>query len=114
MICVKLFCKGYYTNRTVDSAPPNKASDLNTAAAWLISGNTNQVPNNLKSIIEECRTAITENEIDQIELLYVHNLPESVTVSKELVTATEHLSKSLPKLSERYLLQIQILVHFVF
>jgi hypothetical protein len=91
-----VFAQGYYTNRTVDSAPANKASDLNTAAAWLISGNTNQVPCNLKSIIEECRTAITENEIDQIELLYVHNLPESVTVSKELVTAADHLSKSLP------------------
>jgi hypothetical protein len=91
-----VFAQGYFTNKTVDSAPANKASDLNTASAWLISGNTAQVPNNLKAIIEECRIAIAENEIDQIELLYVHNLPESVNVSKELDTAAKHLSASLP------------------
>lgn len=91
-----VFAQGYYTQKTVDSAPANKASDLNTAAAWLISGDTTQVPANLKSIIEECRLAISENEVDQIELLYVHNLPESVNVSKELDTVAKHLYVSLP------------------
>ncbi|GAB5523160.1 MAG: hypothetical protein Roseis2KO_10320 [Roseivirga sp.] len=91
-----VFAQGYYTKKTVDGAPANKASDLNTAAAWLISGDTSQVPENLRSVIEECRIAIKENEIDQIELLYVHNLPETVNVSKELDTVAKHLSKSLP------------------
>jgi hypothetical protein len=95
-----VFAQGYYTNKSVDSAPANKASDLNTASAWLISGETKQVPINLKSIIEECRLAIAENEIDQIELLYVHNLPESVNVSKELDTAAKHLAATLPTESE--------------
>jgi hypothetical protein len=92
-----VFSQGYYTNKTVESAPANKASDLNTASAWLISGELSQVPINLKAIIEECRNAINENEIDQIELLYVHNLPESVNVSKELDTAAKHLSAVLSK-----------------
>jgi hypothetical protein len=91
-----VFAQGYYTHKTVESAPANKASDLNTASAWLISGNTKQVPENLRAVIEDCRIAIKENEIDQIELLYVHNLPESVNVSKELVTAAKHLTSSLP------------------
>jgi|SRR5690554_603278 len=95
-----VFAQGYYTSKSVDSAPANKASDLNTAGAWLISGNTKQIPENLKSIIEDCRLAIQENEIDQIELLYVHNLPESVNVSKELVTAAKHLELALPQDSE--------------
>jgi hypothetical protein len=95
-----VFAQGYYTNKSVDSAPANKASDLNTASAWLISGDTKQVPDNLKSIIEECRLAIAEIEIDQIELLYVHNLPESVNVSKELDTAAKHLAATLPTDSE--------------
>lgn len=95
-----VFAQGYYTNKTVDSAPANKASDLNTASAWLISGDTKQVPDNLKYIIEECRLAILEKEIDQIELLYVHNLPESVNVSKELDTAAKHLAATLPSDSE--------------
>ncbi|MDD3788333.1 MAG: AIPR family protein [Petrimonas sp.] len=92
-----VFAQGYYSNKKVESAPANKASDLNTASAWLISGDTSQVPNTLKTIIDECRLAIAENEIDQIELLYVHNLPESVNVSKELDTVAKHLSASLPK-----------------
>ncbi len=91
-----VFAQGYYTSKNVDSAPANKASDLNTASAWLISGDTSQVPDNLKAIIEDCREAIAENEIDQIELLYVHNLPESVNVSRELDTAAKHLNSSLP------------------
>ncbi|MCE5214666.1 MAG: AIPR family protein [Methanobacterium sp.] len=90
-----VFAQGYYSNKSVESAPANKASDLNTAAAWLISGNTENVPNNLKDIIIECREAIKTGEIDQIDLLYVHNLPESVNVSKELITAADHLTRSL-------------------
>lgn len=95
-----VFAQGYYSKRSVDSAPANKASDLNTASAWLISGDVNSVPDNLRAIIIECREAISAGEVDQIDLLYVHNLPESVTVSKELITAAQHLSNSLPKGSD--------------
>jgi hypothetical protein len=33
-----VFAQGYYSSKQNDSAPANKASDLNTASAWLISG----------------------------------------------------------------------------
>lgn len=91
-----VFAQGYYTERQVDAAPANKASDLNTACAWLISGDTDNVPENLKNIIEDCRQAIKENDVDQIDLLYVHNLPESIAVRKELTTTADHLLRSLP------------------
>ena len=90
-----VFAQGYFSSKDKDQAPANKASDLNTAAAWLFSGDLSVVPENLRVIIQEARDAIDVGEIDQIDLLYIHNLPESVNVSRELQTAAEHLKAAL-------------------
>jgi len=90
-----VFAQGYYATSRKESAPANKASDLNTAAAWLISGTLDDVPEQLREILQEARQAIEDTEIDSVELLYVHNLPESVNVAKELQTAQEHLQKAI-------------------
>lgn len=90
-----VFSQGYYSSRKNDKAKANKASDLNTAAAWLIYGNLDTVPTMLRDIILDCREAIDKEEIEQIDLLYVHNLPESVNVARELKTAAEYLRSSL-------------------
>lgn len=90
-----VFAQGYFTDRRRDSAPANKASDLNTAVAWLLSGEVSVIPTNLRSIFEACREALVGEEIDTIEMLYVHNLPESVNVTRELQTVEEHLRKTL-------------------
>ncbi len=90
-----IFAQGYYSDRKVDSAPANKASDLNTAAAWLISGDPSNIQTPLREIILSCREAISQCDIEQIDLLYVHNLSESVPVLKELKTVADHLSNSL-------------------
>jgi hypothetical protein len=90
-----VFAQGYLSNSGKDSAPVNKASDLNTAAAWLLSGHLEDVPDTLKAIIAESRAAIDNGDVEVIELLYVHNLPESVNVTRELQTAAQHLQKSL-------------------
>lgn len=92
-----VFAQGYYSSKKNDSAPANKASDLNTAAAWLFSGDLEQIPSPLKEIIKDCREALKNDEIDQIDLLYVHNLPESVGVSRELTTVATHIKAMLPK-----------------
>lgn len=76
-------------------APANKASDLNTAAVWLVSGDLAKVPADLADTIRECRAAIEQGDIDQAELLYVHNLTESKNVRDELETARKHLEKGL-------------------
>lgn len=92
-----VFAQGYYTDKKVDSAPANKASDLNTACAWLISGDIEKIPKLLRETIEECREAFNRGDIEQIDLLYIHNLPESVNVASELKTVQEHLANTLPK-----------------
>ncbi len=88
-----VFAQGFYATKQRDTAPSNKAADLNTAIAWLLSGDITIVPETIRLIISDCREAIEKEEIDSIELLYVHNLPESVNVSRELQTAEEHLKK---------------------
>ena len=83
------------STKNSDSAPANKASDLNTACAWLLAGDVSLVPAKLREIILACRSAIEQGEVDFIDLLYVHNLPESVNVSRELQTAEEYLRTNI-------------------
>lgn len=88
-----VLAQGYYAHSgSKDEAPANKASDLNTAAAWLISGNLADIPSNLRDIVKNCREAIENDDIATIEILYVHNLPESTNCKKELATVEAHLS----------------------
>jgi hypothetical protein len=91
-----VFAQGYYAQNTAkNSAPANKACDLNTAAAWLLSGDIELIPEPLGPIIAECRAALADGDVESIELLYVHNLPESVNVNRELQTAASHMRKAL-------------------
>lgn len=90
-----VFAQGYMARKKNDSAPANKASDLNTACAWLISGNLSSVPPKLREIVEDCRSAIGAGDIDFIDLLYVHNLPNSINVARELQTVEDHLRATL-------------------
>jgi hypothetical protein len=90
-----IFAQGYFAERNRDSAPANKASDLNTACAWLLSGDLGQIPERLRDIVAECRVAIEEGEIEGIELLYVHNLPESINIARELQTVADHMKTAL-------------------
>jgi hypothetical protein len=92
-----VFAQGFYSEKNGGGAPANKASDLNTAAAWLISGDLEKVPKELADVIRSCRVALEAGDIDSIELLYVHNLTESKNVRDELETAKNHLTKGLDK-----------------
>lgn len=90
-----VFAQGYMAKKPKDEAPSNKASDLNTACAWLLSGDIASVPEKLRGIITGFRNAIDSGEIESVDLLYVHNLPESVNVSRELQTVESHLRATL-------------------
>src|SRR5262249_49450508 len=90
-----IFAQGFFATKLRDAAPAGKASDLNTAAAWLLSGDLDVVPETIRLIIAECREALAADELETIELLYLHNLPKSVNVTRELQTAEEHLRKAL-------------------
>ena len=87
--------QGYYSGKLRDNAPANKASDLNTAAAWLTTGNIAKLPVRLQEVVKEARKHIVEGETKSLELVYVHNCSESVPVEQELKTAKEYFQKAI-------------------
>ena len=76
----------YVSARKRNSAPSNKAADLNTAISWLLSRDLDALPQGLQGRADELRTAITAREIKQIYIWYVHNAPGSANVKTELRT----------------------------
>ncbi|MFA1544455.1 hypothetical protein [Actinomadura monticuli] len=82
-----IVAQGYYSRKERSEAPANKASDLNTAAAWLLGTDSTVVPERLKPAQSELHEAICAEEIRRIEIWFVHNLPESKNVKEELEVA---------------------------
>lgn len=91
--------QGYHTaqKNVKVIAPANKASDLNTALAWITSGKGDSPNEKLRSKITEIRQLISDGEIEAIELLYVHNCAESQQIKDELETCKCYLQSSLSK-----------------
>jgi hypothetical protein len=69
---------------TKKEAPANKASDLNTAVAWLLGKDRAGLPEALAAAAAELDTALEDKSIGEIQIWYCHNLPESVNVAREL------------------------------
>lgn len=69
------------------SAKANKASALNTAVTWLLSGDIDQLPETLRSAALEVRDAIANDQIEEFHIWYSHNAPESQNVRNELTQA---------------------------
>jgi hypothetical protein len=91
---VAVLAQCYFSSKDKRSAPANKASDLNTAVAWLLQRPVKELPERLRPSAEELRTAISEGHVQRFEIWYVHNLPESTNVADELTTV-ETTAKSL-------------------
>lgn len=83
---VAVVAQCYFSTKDKRSAPANKASDLNTAVAWLLQREIKELPERLRSAASELRSAIAEGDIRRFEAWYVHNLPESTNVQDELST----------------------------
>jgi len=83
---VAIVAQCYFSSKERRSAPSNKASDLNTAIAWLLQRPIRDLPDRLKSAATELRSAIREGVVSRFEVWYVHNLPESKNVRDELDT----------------------------
>lgn len=75
-------------HQSEDLAPSNKASDLNTASAWVFSSNIEDVPKRIKEQVELLQKSISEGLISKVYFWYVHNFNESnnPVVSEELRT----------------------------
>jgi len=91
------------------SAPSNKASDLNTAISWLFIVNENKIPKQFLDKAKEVRAAVKGGEIEQIEILYIHNCPESKNVFDELSAAADSLSSHLKSITPEFYKKIQII-----
>lgn len=87
--------QGYYSKKEKEGALANKASDLNTAAAWLTTGDIKKLPVRLKEIVVDAREKIKNGDITNIELLYVHNCGETVSVQTELKTARDYFQTAM-------------------
>ncbi|MEO6041787.1 MAG: AIPR family protein [Croceibacterium sp.] len=83
-IVVLAQCYMAQTQKT--EAPANKASDLNTAVAWILNADLTKIPEALQDRAAELRKALAEDEVRQLHVWYVHNLPTSKNVANELET----------------------------
>ena len=90
-----IIAQSYYSKKTKDIAPSNKASSLSTSMIWLLSANIDDLPTSIKSAAIELRNALKNQEVDRIELWYVHNCLESKNVENELKTAAIATKKIL-------------------
>lgn len=81
------------------AAYPNKASDLNTALAWLLTQPLDALPDELKGRADEVRSALKSGEIKQFYIWYVHNLPSSKSVEDELQAVEQTARSALAQLS---------------
>ncbi|MEQ9335029.1 AIPR family protein [Thalassobaculum sp.] len=82
---IAVIAQCYISRKAREAAPANKASDLNTAITWLLSTDIDSLPTGLKGRASELRSAIDSGEIKQFHIWYVHNLPCSENVKKELL-----------------------------
>lgn len=80
---------------TKQSAPSNKASDLNTAVAWLFNAELANVPEGIRGRVAEVRDAIESDSIRDFHLWYVHNAPESKNVAVEVANAERTAARLL-------------------
>ena len=82
-----IVAQGYSSANERPAAPANKASDLNTAVAWLLGTDNDDVPDRLKPARSELHEAIRSGQVSRLELWYVHNLNENVNFQEELNVA---------------------------
>jgi len=76
------------------AAPANKASDLNTAAAWLLRSPIEDVPDAIRAHSKLLRDGLQKKTITKLIFAYAHNALESHNVEKEL-KAVRHLLAGL-------------------
>lgn len=82
-----IVAQGYVAKTEKSSAPEDKAADANTAVSWLLSGPLDTLPETLRGAAGEVRAALEAGTVEEFEIWYVHNLPESVNVQRELTQA---------------------------
>ena len=97
---VAVVAQGYMkqTPKEDDLAPGNKASDLNTAAAWVFAQNPDDVPEQIREQVRLLQSSIESNSVGTIYFWYVHNLNERNNPQiREELTAMQASARALLK-----------------
>ncbi|MGG3453927.1 AIPR family protein [Paenibacillus rhizolycopersici] len=79
-----VIAQSYFAESIKSCAKKNKASDLNTAAAWVLSRDIQDLPILLRPRVTELRSALEEGLIDKVEFWYIHNCYEHDEINNEL------------------------------
>lgn len=97
---VAVIAQGYMKQspKETDLAPGNKASDLNTAAAWVFAQNPDDAPEQIREQVRLLQSSVERNSISTIYFWYVHNLNEQNNPQiKEELTAMQASARALLK-----------------
>lgn len=102
---IAVIAQAYYRQSITDkqAAPANKASDLNTAAGWVLNNNPKDLPDTIREQVAQLHEAINEDKIRILYFWYVHNHDETANTSikEELSivtrTATQALESNFPQ-----------------
>lgn len=89
--------QAYVSKSKKSIAPANKASDLNTAVAWLITMPPESLPQGIRAHAMRIRDGVNSGAITKIHVWYVHNCTESKNVADELEAVKQTLSSALAK-----------------
>ncbi len=81
---VAVIAQCYFAHSEKPAAPANKASDLHTAASWLLQSPLQNLPDRIRSAAEQLRAALKNGSISDLHFWYIHNLPESKNVESEM------------------------------
>lgn len=92
---VAVIAQCHKSSKARASAPANKASDLNTAVAWLLQRSIDDLPERLRSTAAELRECLIDGSVSDLHVWYVHNLQESTNVHNELLTVENSLALAL-------------------
>ena len=92
---VAAIIQAYVSKSKKAIAPANKASDLNTAIAWLLTMQIETLPEGIRSHAKRIRDGIETGQINKIYVWYVHNCTESKNVFDELEAVKMTLSTAI-------------------
>jgi hypothetical protein len=87
--------QAYRAKAPKQAAPANKASDLNTALAWLLVTPEKDLPAPIRAHTLRLRDGIRSNAVKDLHVWYVHNCQESLNVQNELDTVKHSLASAL-------------------
>ncbi|MDR0462080.1 MAG: AIPR family protein [Christensenellaceae bacterium] len=107
---IALIAQAYLCQSIGKGAKANKASDLNTASAWVFKGDIGKFSKAIAQRVVALREAVASGKISQLYIWYVHNREESADVQAELDTVANTTRSTI---KEAYRKEIKVIAEEV-